>query len=261
MRRFYKATSWIYRVALALAPGSIPVLTAMITAHVFNWSPWTVVWVASGVGIATFFDNLGALAHKFRAHERAAARSRMHTPLVGALDAIADARGVPLSSLGISVFVPRRGFLWPRRKLKRVFRFRLGTYPPPSKVTWTLGKGVIGECWRTGIPVLHDRRAAAAWYGRYGRYGLPNKAQYKAVPPEAKSRFSFKEFIQTIDKYGEILAVPVRHPNTGDLVGVLSIDCLAGAYQGRVDPVLAAQNIEEIAGGAAFTVWDNLPRF
>lgn len=108
MRRFWIVTSWIYRVALALGAGSVPVLQAMITANVVNWSPWTVVWVAGGVGIGTVADSTRALFHKFKAHEREASRSRMHRPLVGALDAIATARGVPLRSLGISVFVIRR---------------------------------------------------------------------------------------------------------------------------------------------------------
>ena len=192
MRRYRIVVSRIYRIGLAGGAGSVPVLQAMITGKVVHWNPWTAVWVAAAVGATTVADNVGALVHKFRAHERAAARSRMHTPLVGALDAIREVTGVPLSALGISVFALRRGFLSPRRKLKRVFRFRLGKYPPPSKVDWTLGKGVIGECWRTGTALVVDRRVAAAWYGRHGRYGLPtSEARFRSVPPEVQSKFSF----------------------------------------------------------------------
>jgi hypothetical protein len=129
-------------------------------------------------------------------------------------------------------------------------------------VTWNKGKGTIGECWRTGIGVLHDRRAVAARYGRHGRYGYPSEVQYPSLPVEARSGFTRGEFIQTIDKYGEILAVPVvKDQLSGDLIGVLSIDCLASAYAGREHPVLAGINIEEIAGGAAFTICGDLPKF
>lgn len=87
--------------------------------------------------------------------------------------------------------------------------------------------------------MVQDRRAVAAWYGQNGQYGPPTEVQYRSLPVEVRCGFTHAEFIQTIDKYGEILAVPVRNQYTGDLLGVLSIDCLASAYHGREHPVLA----------------------
>jgi hypothetical protein len=41
----------------------------------------------------------------------------------------------------------------------------------------------------------------------------------------------------------------------------LSIDCLASAYAKREHPVLAGNSIEVIAGGAAFTVSEQVSNF
>jgi len=255
----------IYRGVLVIIGASVGVLTVLIETQIVHWSPWVVASVAITLGVVTCVDNVRLLAFKFQAHERGAARSRMHQPLVGALNAVAVARGVPLDKLGISVFAIRRGigmkwwFIpWRVERLKRVFRFRLSNYPPPSPVRWTKGKGTIGECWQTGIKAIHDRRSAAA---RYGRGNHPTGDRYEGVAAIDRCGFTESEFIQTIDKYGEILAVPITEQHSGELIGVLSIDCLLSAYTPAVVTILDGDDIEEIAGGAAFTVRDDVPRF
>jgi hypothetical protein len=198
-------------------------LQALITNKVVNWTPLTVVWIACAVGLVTFLDNLRLLYQKFNSRERKALRAKMHIPLMGALDAVASAQQVPLASLGISVFkirlrLGRVGHVipWPQRRLVRVYRFRLSEYPPPSKIIWNRGKGTIGECWRTGIAVLHDRRGVAA---RYGGDRHPTEQSYKNLPRDVQTGFTHAEFIRTIDKYGEIVAVPIAKKHTGDLIG------------------------------------------
>lgn len=259
------AIATTYRILLALAAGSVVVLQALILNKLVHWSPWTVVTVAAVVAGVTFLDNLRLLFYKFQAHQREASRSRMHTPLIGALNAVATARDVPLESLGISVFAIRKylgmkWYLipWLKQRLKRVFRFRLSDYPPESNVRWTKGKGTIGDCWQTGVAALHDRRPTAK---RYGKGHHPTEQEFSTMSAADRSGFTRTQFIQTIDKYGEILAVPIVKRNTGALLGVLSIDCLASAYAERKTSVLGGAAIEEIAGGAAFTVRDDVPRF
>lgn len=263
--RLILATS--YRVLLAISALVVGVLQALVANKVVHWSPLVVVVVAGAFGGVVFLDNLRLIRHKLQAHERHAARSRMHQPLIGALNAITTARGVELRMLGISVFAIRRTWymkwhLLPCRKshLKRLFRFRLSEHPAESLVDWTVGKGTIGECWKDGVPVLHDRRGVAAQYGR-GNYPMDD-ASFAQLDSEQRCGFTRTEFVQTIDKYGEILAVPIKALHTGELIGVLSIDCLAGAYASPSAPsVLTGADIEEIAGGAAFLIREDVPKF
>jgi hypothetical protein len=253
-----------YRVALALAGASIGVLQVLVSTKVVTWSPWVVVSIASALGAIAFVDNTRLVYHKFRMHERELARSRMHKPLIGALNAVATARGIPLQCLGISVFAVRsrlgvKGYVipWEKRRLKRVFRFRLSDWPPRSAVNWSEGKGTIGECWGTGVKAFHDRREVAARFG--GR--PPTESEFGVMSAAERSGFTRAEFVQTINKYGEILAVPIAKDHSGQIVGVLSIDCLATAYADGVTTILGGADIEEIAGGAAFTVSADVPRF
>jgi hypothetical protein len=263
--RLWIAVTYAYRVLYALAGLVLVILQTLVVNKVVEWSPTVVVWVAIGVGAVAFIDNLRLIRFKYHAHEREAARSRMHKPLVGALNAIAEARNVPLEHLGVSVFAIRRKWRlkwyvlpWRPRRLKRIFRFRLSDYPPESAVDWTIGKGTIGKCWQLGTVVLHDRRPVAA---QYGREQPPTEQQFLQMPADDRCGFTLPEFIQTIGKYGEILAVPVAAKHTGRIIGVLSIDCLAGAYADAQVTVLGGDVIEEIAGGAAMVVRDDVPKF
>jgi hypothetical protein len=109
------------------------------------------------------------------------------------------------------------------------------------------------------VPVRHDRRAVAAVYGK-GHY--PTDQQFAAMTVDEHCGFSRKEFIQTIDKYGEILAVPIAAKHSGDQIGVLSIDCLADAYADEhASPILEGSEIEVFAGRAAFYVRDDVAKF
>jgi hypothetical protein len=261
--RVFWATA--YRVVFAAAGLSVVVLGALVNNKVVAWGPWVVVSIASAVGLVAFIDNLRLIYFKYQAHEREAARSRMHKPLIGALNTITEARGVPLEALGISVFAIRakwgtlwRVIPWRVKQLRRIFRFRLSDYPPESAVKWTEGKGTIGKCWETGLPVLHDRRPVAIHHGK-GNHPAPE--QFSQIPAADRCGFTHSEFVRTIDKYGEILAVPITAKHTGLLVGVLSIDCLAGAYASSEMTVLRGDEIEEVAGGAAILVRDDVPKF
>jgi len=263
--RVFLATA--YRVGLALSALVIGTLQALVANKVVSWPPWIVVAVASGFGLVVFLDNIRLVKRRLQAHERHAMRSRMHQPLVGALNAVTTARSVELPALGISVFAVKRSWYfkwylipWRKTRLKRLFRFRLSEHPAESKVDWTIGKGTIGECWRDGVPVLHDRRQVAARYGR-GSYPADDLA-YSALTQSDRCGFTRDEFVQTIDKYGEILAVPINARHSGDMIGVLSVDCLASSYEGPAAPsVLAGGDIEEIAGGAAWLIRDDVPKF
>lgn len=258
--------TWAYRIIFAMAGFALVVISALIDRKVVGWAPVVGVYVAFGVGLLAFLDNLRLLRFKFQAHERGAARARMHKPLVNALDSITDCRPIRMTMLGISVFVIKRKWVlkcrfvpWYEKRLRRLLRFRLSDYPAESRVDWSIGKGTIGECWATGEPVLHDRRSTAA---RYGKGHHPNEQEYAALSEEEHCSFSLPEFNQTIDKYGEILAVPIVAKHSGEQIGVLSIDCLAEAYAGESSPpILAGDEVEVFAGRAAFYIRDDVAKF
>lgn len=253
-------------MVLATAGLSVGILQALVGTKVVQWSPWVVVSVASAFGAVAFLDNIRLIRHKLQAHERHAARSRMHQPLVGALNTITDLRDVQLRELGISVFAIRTSwylkfyfFPWRKTRLKRLFRFRLSEHPAESAVEWTKGKGTIGKCWEVRVPVLHDRRSVAAQFGKDNR---PDEATFVQLTPEQHCGFTRQEFIETIDKYGEILAVPIKAQHSGELIGVLSIDCLATAYPSPDSPsALAGDAVETVAGSAAWLIREDVPKF
>lgn len=260
------ALATIYRILYALAGFAVVVINALIERKVVDWDPLIAVYVASGVGFLALFDNLRLLKYKFDARERNAARTRMMVALVTALDLIAERRSVRLPQLGASVFGIKRRWTrkcfvvpWYEQRLQRLLRFRLSEYPPESSVVWTRGKGAIGACWEKNIPVLVDRRPVSALYGRPRH---PTETQFDALTEEERRGFTYSEFIQTIDKYGEILAVPIVAKNSGEQIGVLSIDCLAESYADQhAPPILSGKEIEAFAGRAAKLVREDVGQF
>lgn len=261
-----KVLAVIYRVLFAAAGLSVVVLHTLIENKVVKWSPWIVVSVAIAVGTLAFIENIRVLVYKYQAYEREKARAEMHQPLVGALNSITEARKVPLEVLGIGVFAIGRAWSlkgwvvpWRGEQLKQIFRFRLSNYPPDVPVRWTKGKGAIGACWASETPVLHDRRAAAGRYG--GNAQQLTKEKYKQLSEEDRSGFTRSEFIQTIESWGEILAMPIRADGTNRMIGVLSVDCLSSQYTTANMKVLDYSDVEIIAGGAAYAVREDVAKF
>jgi hypothetical protein len=257
----------IYRILLGVSGLSVGILQALVDTKAVDWSPWTVVSIASGVGVVAFLDNMRSLRVEHQAAERNKARTTMQPALITALYLITKERDVDLLSLGASVFNIRRYWTlrwkvipWREHRLHRILRSRLSDRPQESRVNWTKGKGAIGECWARNLPVLHDRRAAIV---RFGRDHHPtDDLAFSQLTREQHCGLSREEFAQTIDKYGEILAVPIVMEHTGRLIGVLSIDCRADAYPDLDSPsVLAGDNIEEFAIRAARLVRDDISKF
>jgi len=261
-----KVLAVIYRVLFAAAGLSVVVLHALIENKVVDWSRWIVVAAAIAVGALAFIDNVRVIFYKYQAYEREKARSEMHKPLIGALDFITDYHKAPLKTLGVSVFAIRRAWRfkwrivpWWGKQLKQVFRFRVSGYPPDVAVRWTKGKGAVGACWEKGIAVIHNRREAARLYGSNGQ--PPTKQNYDVLPEQVRCGFTYNEFIQTIDNWGEILAMPITEDKTGRFLGVLSIDCLMSYYTTDDTKVLDHDDVRIAAGGAAFSVAKDVPKF
>jgi hypothetical protein len=256
-----------YRVLYAVAGFAAAATNVLIEKKLVNWDARIAVGIGVGVGLLAFVDNIRLIKFKFEAHERNAARSRMHKPTISALSAISKTRLVDLESLGVSVFDFHRS--WVRRykvipmyeqRLRRILRFRLSDYPPESAVAWSKGKGAIGECWEKGISILHDRRSAAATFGDPRQ---ATEATFASLTDEQRVGLTYEEFVTTISKYGEIFATPIRARHSGELMGVLSIDCSLDAYAGgeAAPSILEGADIEVFAQRAALLIRDDVARF
>ncbi|KRD07782.1 hypothetical protein ASE48_10115 [Mycobacterium sp. Root265] len=257
-----------YRILYAFAGFALLVLNVLIEKKVVDWDPMVAVWAACGVGLVALFDNVRLIKFKYDARERNAARARLYRPMFSALVALSDIReGIHVFDLGVSVFkISRVWFLWcgvipwSEKRLVRIVRLRLSDSPNESNVRWTKGKGAIGVCWQSNVAVHHDRRADAATWGKNGQY--PSEAQFADLQDDQKRGMNREEFIQTIDKYGEILAVPMVTPHKGEQLGVLSVDCLATAYAGPdSQSILQGEDIEAIAVRTARLTRDDVGKF
>jgi hypothetical protein len=262
--RFVLATS--YRVLYALAGLALVIVNALIDRQIVHWDQRVAAVGAIGVGLVACFDNIRLIRYKLQAHERNAARARMYRPMFIALVSVAEARSMQTFKFGVSVFrIKPCWYLhwhvipWRQERLVRLVRLRLSDNPNESEVVWTKGKGAIGECWANKVPVLHDRRRAAA---TFGRDHYPSEAEFAQLSSEERRGMTRSEFVETIDKYGEILAVPIVEQHSGKILGVLSIDCLAEAYANPQTPsVLEGQDIETFAVRAARLTREDVAKF
>jgi hypothetical protein len=262
----------VFRVFLAVAALALTAVQSVIVTGVRHWSPWIAVGAAVGVGGLTFIDQIRQISARYQSAQRNAARTTMQQELITLMYLITEDKTVKLIDLGASVFNIRRywtlrpAFIpipwlpWREQRLHRILRFRLSASPQTSQLSWTKGKGAIGKCWEERQPVLLDRRATIAQFGE-GKHPTDDAA-FSRLTTDQRAGFSREEFNQMIDRYGEILAVPVVAKYSGEFLGVLSIDCRAEAYPKPDSPsVLAGHEIEEFAIRATQYIVDDVSRF
>lgn len=136
---------------------------------------------------------------------------------------VSEKSGVAYQDIGTNVWLVEtfRG----QQYLDRLTRVRLvSDVPRTTGVDWTKGKGVIGQVWVTGRPVILD---GAAW-----------DAQVR-LPGGDTSGFTRDEVEQVRGKYGCIVAAPIVD---GDVtIGVVSLNGPPGSY-----PALLAAAADKI---------------
>ena len=261
-----------FRIFLAVAALALAVVQSVIVTGVRHWSPLIAVAAATGVGLLAFIDNIRQASARYQAAQRNAARTTMQQELITAMYLITEARTVKLIDLGASVFNVRRYWTlrsalipipwlpWREQRLHRILRFRLSPNPQTSRVKWTRGKGAIGQCWERQMAVWVDRRETIAQFGE-GKYPADDAA-FSQLAPAQRLGFTRVEFRQLIDRYGEILAVPIVGKYSGKFLGVLSLDCRAEGYPKSDSPsVLAGQDIEEFATRTTQYIVNDVSKF
>ena len=139
-----------------------------------------------------------------RADARAAEAERAAFVVRSTVLTLAEQCEVPVRDLGLSLWVPgrRRLVVAGERRLRRVHRERLAFGPPPSSVAWTAGKGVVGECLRTGAAVQQD--VAADWQ----RWADVEAARWDDVVPEAVRKGLDRAELALAARYALVRAVP-----------------------------------------------------
>lgn len=241
------------RASLAVGSGTIAVVNTLTERHILKISNGWQIGLVIGLATVAFSDNLRHAVRRFVEPGREEARIRTQKTLIALLFAISQARGVDVTYLGSSVFVLRRAGLLRRKTLVRRFRFRLANHPQATDVRWTKGKGTVGACWETGRAAYRYRRSVAE---RYGTRDL-SPAEYAQLRDNVKSGFTREEFLSMVNKYAEVLAVPIKS-DQGELIGVLSVDLTADAPAGP--QYLSGNAVERTVGETIGLMRDDIPR-
>lgn len=248
------------RVALALMVLAAGVVSALISQKVWKDPPERLLlYMLLIIGAATFYDSSRTAWLRARSPARTRAQTQMQKGLVAALAEIAATKGVPIQELGGSVFVVRPGlrilgplrhrWSWSCEYLERILRFRLTDTPQPTDVDWIRSKGTIGRCWEL------EKSQYMNWLPIANRHGNPNitQAEFNKIKPETRQNLTFQEFRAIVDKYAEILTVPLKGED-GQVVGVVSIDLAKGDRTREMPLVLQGRDVEAYATTAAAVV-------
>ncbi|MHA6739157.1 hypothetical protein [Rhodococcus erythropolis] len=219
------------RVLTALVSAAFLSLQGLSQFGYFKNPTWLPVFLAIGVAVFLFIESVTATIRAANKPEQDKVQARIHKAVVGALWEIADWCGLDLAVLGVSVFLVEKRLVWcgwkspPRPAyapvLTRPLRFRISDSPQASMVLWTSGKGAIGSVLNAHTShYVHWAKIAQRW----SKNPPITYAKFKTIPKATRGNFTYKEFIGILDKYAEVLAVPIMSEDGATLLGVISID-------------------------------------
>lgn len=252
------------RAALIVATLALGTAQALTQTQVWKNPPnWAIVGSLLGLLLVTALDNARSLYRTYRLPEENETRTDVQKAVVSVLIEISNETGIAMDALGGSVFLVtrywrfRRYFLFIERAecLVRYLRFRLTDDPQPSEVDWVKGKGVIGECWD------HRRKAYRLLTPQARKYhdeGVTS-AQWEKMNDKSKHGFNRPEFNETIGKYAEVVAVPVKD-ELGTFLGCLAVDLKLGDRTKETPAALSGAGVEGYLDCAASVVGSRLAR-
>jgi len=267
----YRIPNWvlvIVRGAMALAAALLVVLGVVISLGEYReMPPWFPVTVAAIVAVGGLIPNLIGTYAAATATRRELRRERLQKASIAVAASAAEETDVNLLVVGVSVFKARgrvvgqrvlrkeegeRIWASPVRinyRLHRVLRFRLTDLPQPSAVKWTSPKGTIGECFEAKRWIHHDWSPIAREFND-AEVLSPN--DFDNLDSGVRDGFEYKEFVEIMHKYAEILAVPIKSEGGRKVLGVLAVD--RPLDQALTDPVLDKREIREAAEIAAAAI-------
>lgn len=213
LRGFRPVRAWI-KIAAATVSAAASAYVGLVSLDALPFSELLVVLAVAALAVISLGGSLRAIlweAVKDKLSERDESVRQM---LYAAAFTAAEKTGLDVQVFTVSVFLVEGR--WRQRHLARWMRvtFRART---ESTVRWTLGKGVVGECWATGAVVKKDIT------GTNERWAACTPEQWaQAVRPAARMGLSYEEWVKTRGKYDMIIAVPIHRD--GRFVGCLALD-------------------------------------
>lgn len=167
------------------------------------------VVLLAAVGLGEGLERIVGRRHR---HSRLQQSRRVSETLKGLLVEVVDKSGVDWTSLGVHAFLVERRYRWfGPEQLRRIGRERIRSTPPPSRITWTKGKGVIGHCWELGQDV--GMRLHPAHYDR---------ARWEALPEDERMGLSYADYERT-RQHRVVIATPILD-REDRVIGIVSID-------------------------------------
>jgi hypothetical protein len=219
----------VLKAFLGIAAAALIVFEVLLQLNIYHDPTWVPVAVAVVVAVGSFITNSWGTVRAATEARREGVRQRIQKSCIAAAALTSQITGLDMLTIGVSVFKTRRrpAARWSSRPfylqvhhLERVERFRLNDTPQPSTVRWLAGKGAIGKCVET------RRWVHKNWSPVVQRFQdeAPTQAEFSQLPEGVRDGFDYDEFIGIMDKYAEILALPVMSVGGGEIVGVIAID-------------------------------------
>ncbi|GAB2696337.1 hypothetical protein [Thalassiella azotivora] len=217
----------VVKVVSAVLATAISAALALEGAGVWSATRATLVGLVVGAAVLAAGSTSAAAVGEWRAHRLGARRASVDMLLDATLWSVADATGLDYRDLGVAAYAVRRPWWAPwSTRLRRVHRVRARRRPTASNVRWRPGKGVIGECVCRGQVVARDLAAdyAAIW-------PCTREEWETVVTPEMRQGLTWREFLQTRDKYEVVVATPVLDSTGAHTVvrGCVALDGPAGS--------------------------------
>jgi hypothetical protein len=197
---------------------------ALHGANIYHASRDQLISMVAAVAATSLIGAARTSWWEHTSERRARFREDVAQVLRGAAVITAEVTGKKVPSVGASAFVVSRGgLLWRQQYLRRIGRQRFASFPPPSNVVWTRGKGVIGRCWADRKPVVKDFTKIAK------RHRGCSRDQFEKLKDDVRLGLNYTEWNEMIGKYGVVLAVPMTaSPLDGKIIGVLALDLQEG---------------------------------
>lgn len=187
----------------------------------WNTPPGSVIFVILSIltGVATLFVALG-----FRSVlTKQGRKAKFQTAAQSVVSLVEDKTQLSHADIGVNVWLVK-GMLGFRRLVREAIVVAQPRHETP--ITWTKGKGIIGEAWERKQSRFADVERVRGLY--------PTKQAWCGLPREERFRLSWAEWEETF-RYYAVLAVPLRRHRFGGhpVHGVVAIDVLVPS-KGRV---------------------------
>jgi hypothetical protein len=230
------------RAGLDLASATGAVVVGLNAAHTIDINGWRLTTAVIVIGAAAI-SRVGLEVVARNREERTVQFTKaVSEALRSALVQIVEQSDLEWTEVGLNAFLVRSPAVpWQESFLERVGRERIKSHPTPSSVHWTLGKGVIGQCWERGTDIGVDLTDA------FAGLATSSQAEWSALTPEEAFGMTFADFTQT-KEHGAVVATPILS-TTGEVLGVVSVDGPEGSFDR-----LFGEATREAIGAAAITI-------